>query len=218
MKRIITLIIAVCMTVSLAACDDKAGSSKKDSSSESGESVSSSDKTNDSADSADSAGENRYKKKLEKTLEKAGVIDKPYAHALDDYFKALEHADAELLMKCTPFYKTDHLKKTGGADFDVDAHFEELADHMQELLEEVYGDNIKITYEIKDEKELSQKKLDSITQEIKDSYEADVTVESAYKVKILARIKGDYEDDADTSTITVAKIDGEWYIFDGGYV
>lgn len=217
MKKIITLILAVCIGAAFTACDN-ADSSKKESSSESAESISSADSEESSSNSESGTGNNPYKKVMEKTLEKAGIIDKPYAHALDNYFKAMEHGDGELLMECTPFYKVDYLDKTGGAVFDAAAHFEEIADKMLDYLEDEYGDSIKITYEIKKDKELSQKKLDEIVQEIKDSYEADVTVESAYKVKILAKIKGDNDDDTDTSTITVAKVDGEWYITEGGYI
>ena len=216
MKKIITLILAICMAASFTACDNEE-SSKKDKA-DSSESISSTDSEESSSDSESGTGNNPYKKVMEKTLEKVGIIDKPYAHALDNYFKAMEHGDGELLMECTPFYKVDYLDKTGGADFDAAAHFEEIADKTLDYLEDEYGDNIKITYEIKKDKELSQKKLDEIVQEIKDSYEADVTVESAYKVKIIAKIKGDNDDDTDTSTITVAKVDGEWYITEGEYI
>ena len=143
------------------------------------------------------------------------IFAHPYKGMLDDYFKGMAKGDPDLIKGAVPKCKIEYLEDQDD-DFDEDDYFEKQADAMSDYLDEKYGDDIKITYEIKEEKKLSDKKLDDIKDDLKDRYDAKVKVTAGYKVKIKAKIKGDDDDDTDTSTITVAKVDGDWIIYEGG--
>ena len=144
------------------------------------------------------------------------IFAHPYKGALNDYFKAIEKNDPELLKKCMPEYQVEYLEDNRGKDFDIDEYCEDRLDNIVDMLEEDYGEDIDISYDIKKEKKLSDKKLDDIKDDIKEDYDAKVKVTAGYEVKLKLKIKGDDDDDTETSTFTVAKIDGDWYIVDGG--
>lgn len=195
MKKIITLILAICMAASFTACNNEE-SSEKDKA-DSSESISSTDESSDSKkDSGD-------------------IFGKPYESAISDFFKFYETGDAQDYKKTVLPYKLAFMEKAGGDEFDADAYCKEEAENIKEYFEDKFGKNIKITYEIKKDKELTQDKLDEIAQDMKDKYEADVVVESAYKVKVSAKVKGDEDEGTDVFTVTVAKTDGSWYIIEG---
>lgn len=50
-----------------------------------------------------------------------------------------------------------------------------------------------------------------------DKYD-NVEVTKGYKVKVEMKIKGDDDEDENKTTFTVAKVDGDWVIVDGGFI
>lgn len=142
------------------------------------------------------------------------IFAHPYKGMLDDYFKGVAKGEGELVKAAYPECMIDY-RKDQDDDFDEDDYFDDIASSMQEYLEDKLGEDIKISYDIKDEKKLSSKKLEDIEEDLEDRYDASVKVSKAFKVKIKAKIKGDDDDKSDTMNVTVAKVDGQWCIVDG---
>lgn len=144
------------------------------------------------------------------------IFAHPYKGTLDDYFKAIAKNDPDLYKDTMPEYQIEYLEDNRGDDFDIDEYVENILDSISDELEDKYGDDIKITYDIKEEKKLTDKKLDDIKDDIKDTYDAKVKVTKGYKVKMKLKIKGDDDDRTDTVTFTMAKVDGKWVVVNGG--
>ena len=175
MKKLLTLLLVLCLGIAFVGCDEE----------------------DDDDDENSSSGSS-------------------YEMALDKYFKAIEEGDGEMIKNCMPLYQIEYMEKQRGDDFDIDEYYEKMGDQMLEYLEHDYGDNIKITYKIKEDVKFKSEKLDDIEDDIEDKYDVDVDVSAAYKLKVKMTIKGDEDDDVDNITMTVSKIDGKWYITDGG--
>ena len=71
---------------------------------------------------------------------------------------------------------------------------------------------------MKKKTKLSDGKLKDIRKDLEDKYDADVEVTKGYKVKVEMKIKGDDDEDENKTTFTVAKVDGDWVIVDGGFI
>ena len=78
------------------------------------------------------------------------------------------------------------------------------------MLEEEYGDDIKISYKIKDKDKIDKDDLEELEDSIKDKYDEKVRVSKGYELKVKMKIKGDDDKDEDTTTIKVYKIEGDW--------
>ena len=142
------------------------------------------------------------------------IFAHPYKGAIDNYFKAITKGDGDLYKKTVPECKIEYLEDNDD-DFDADDYFSDIAEGMQDSLEDDYGDGAKISYDIKKEKKLSDKKVEDIEDDLQDRYDAKgVSVTAAYEVKIKAKIKGDDDEDTKTLTFTCAKVDGQWCIVD----
>ncbi len=140
------------------------------------------------------------------------IFAHPYKSALNDLFKGFAEGDGEKIQSAMPKCQIDYMDDN---DIDVDEYFDKIAEGVQESLESEYGEDIKITYDIKEEKALKSSKCDDIKKDLKDDYDAKgIKVSKAYKVKLKATIKGDDDKDTDTITLTVAKVDGDWCVVD----
>ncbi len=101
-------------------------------------------------------------------------------------------------------------------DADLDDIKDDLEDMMEDALDDLedeYGNHVKIKYEVKKEKELSEKKLKKLAEALDDTYDIDSkSVKAAYDLKVEMSIEGDDDDDEQDMEMTVVKIGGNWYI------
>ena len=111
-------------------------------------------------------------------------------------FVALLEGDSSVLADMGPEEYWEYVEDETNMDIDeiVDFFDDDYEERLEEW-EEEYGENIVISYEILDEKELSESKLDNI----RDGLEVDMIIE------------GDDDDESEEMDMYVAKIDGEWY-------
>lgn len=138
-----------------------------------------------------------------------------YKKPLDNYFKSIEDGDAKTFMEAYPECYIDYIDDmlgVSGMDMDVEEFFQETVDGLLETFESDYGENISISYKIEDKEKLSDSELEDISDEFKDNIDANVDVTSGYELDLEVTIEGDDDDDTDSGSLTVAKIDGEWYI------
>ena len=144
------------------------------------------------------------------------IFAHPYKGTLNDYYKGIAQGDGELLKGIAPKCQIEYLEDK---DKYVDDYFDDEAGDAQKTLEAIYGDDVKISYSIKDEKALSDKKLSDARKELKEMYDAkDVEVTKGYKVTAKLTIKGDDDEQDDTIDFEVYKVDGDWCILDDSEV
>ena len=102
-----------------------------------------------------------------------------------------------------------------------DVMFRGKADKIEKLCppkywdwyEDEYGKNFKATYKITDKKELSDKKLKTIQDNLKERYDiAKKSVKKAYKLDLDVELKGKDDEDSNELTVYAVKIGGNWYL------
>ncbi|GAB5081022.1 hypothetical protein Osc1_01950 [Hominimerdicola sp. 21CYCFAH17_S] len=147
-----------------------------------------------------------------------GAYKKPITNML----KGMEKADGSLIVKALPkcevdYYEEEYIDKSDKYD-NVEEYFEDTIDTTLKFFEEEYGDDIKLSYSVEKKTKLSDGKLKDIRKDLEDKYDADVEVTKGYKVKVEMKIKGDDDEDENKTTFTVAKVDGDWVIVDGGFI
>lgn len=145
-----------------------------------------------------------------------------YKSAIDNYFEGFEDADAKKFMKAMPECQIEYLEESlkDYSKFDsLTEYFEYCLEEALNKIEDEYGDDISISYEIKDKEELSEKELKDIRKRLENNYDNDdVKVTKGYEVEITAEIKGDDNSDEEDITVKVAKVDGDWCIVSGGFL
>ena len=143
-----------------------------------------------------------------------------YKSAVKNYFEGFEDADAEKFMKSMPKCQVEYLEKSM-KDYDKYDSFKEYFQYIiEEALDEAedkYGDDISISYEINNKKDLSDKELKDIRKRLRNNYQDnDVDVTKGYEVAITEKIKGDDDSEKKDLTLKAAKVDGDWCIVSGG--
>lgn len=100
-------------------------------------------------------------------------------------------------------------------DEDIDEIIDEAEDDfdsMLDYLEEMYGDNIRVSYKVKDKKALSDRRLEGIAESLADKYDLDEDKFTAgYELELEMTIKGSEGKDEDETEVTVIKYKGKWY-------
>ena len=136
-----------------------------------------------------------------------------YKQPVDNMIKAIETGKGKYLYKTMPDflieYRYDDEKKSEIID-DLDDSLE----YVVEMLEDEYGDDIKVSYKIKDKEKIDKDDLEDLEDDIKDTYDEKVKVSKGYELKIEMKIKGDDDKEKDTTKIKVYKIDGNWCLMD----
>lgn len=145
-----------------------------------------------------------------------------YKSAIDNYFEGFEDTNAKKFMKAMPECQIEYLEESlkDYSKFDsLTEYFEYCLEEALNKIEDEYGDDISISYEIKDKQELSEKELKDIRKRLENNYDNDdVKVTKGYEVEITAEIKGDDNSDEEDITVKVAKVDGDWCIVNGGFL
>lgn len=96
---------------------------------------------------------------------------------------------------------------------DVKENFKEYYEEFEEMLEDQYGKNAKITIKITDADDLSKKKLEALAENIEDNYDIDEKkVTAGYELECEMTIKGEEDDDETEQTLYAVKIGGSWYL------
>lgn len=91
---------------------------------------------------------------------------------------------------------------------------EEYSKDEREQYEEEFGDNYRVSYEITDKKELSDKEFKAVKEYLRDECDIEKSsVEKAYDVEFDVTVKGsEGEDTYEEEEMTLIKIDGKWYL------
>lgn len=140
----------------------------------------------------------------------------PYKGAVDDSFDFTFNGEYEKLEKLAPEEYWEYIEEINGSSVEDAIEYYELYDvygAMIDGFEPDYGKNIKFSYKIVHEDELSERKLDAIKDGLKETYGiAKRTVKKAYELEIEIIISGSEDEDTMETEIIVVNIDNDWYI------
>lgn len=144
----------------------------------------------------------------------ASVAGNSYKKAIDNYMDVLVYGKANKIEKLAPKEYWDYCEEEYDIDInDIIDQFEDSYEYLSDSLEEEYGKNVKVRYKITDKDELSEKKLGTIRNNLKDEYGiAKKSVTKAYKIDAEVTFKGSDDEDTEDMTLIVVKIGSGWYI------
>ena len=144
----------------------------------------------------------------------ASVAGNSYKKAIDNYMDVLVYGKANKIEKLAPKEYWDYCEENYDTDInDVVDQFEDSYEYLSDSLEEEYGKNVKVRYKITEKDELSEKKLGTIRDNLKEEYGiAKKSVTKAYEIEAEVTFKGSDDEDTKDMTLIVVKIGGSWYI------
>jgi hypothetical protein len=128
-----------------------------------------------------------------------------YKDVVKDYFKAMETADAKLMMELLPEDMIKSIMK------DEDMTKKEMTEDLQDSLDMIhnYYDDVKISYEITDTEDFDKDDL----KDIKENYkEIGVKVKDAMTVEVEVTMELDGKERTTTQELTLIKVGGSWYL------
>lgn len=140
-----------------------------------------------------------------------------YRGTLNKFFKSLQNGNAAGMVSCVSGYLVDWGDDYSG---DIEEYLDEYLDRALDTLEDEVGADPKISYEIKQNRKLSDRKVDKLKEMI-ENYNPDFDVDSikaARNLDLKLTVKG--RDDSTTDNmndVCVVKEGGKWKIiaFDG---
>lgn len=137
-----------------------------------------------------------------------------YTKAIDTMIDVVFEGKIDKFKDLAPAAYWEYVEDEYDLDMDdITETLEEGLEYVMENLEDQYGEKIKVSYEVKKEKELSEKKLEKIAEALEDTYDIDAkSVTAVYELKVEMAISGEDDDDEDDAEMTVAKIGGKWYL------
>ena len=137
-----------------------------------------------------------------------------YKKAINNYFDVMFRGKADKIEKlCPPKYWDWYEDEYNEELDDIKDEYKDNWEDMLEKFEDEYGNNFKATYKITDKKELSDKKLKTIQDNLKERYDiAKKSVKKAYKLDLDVELKGKDDEDSNELTVYAVKIGGNWYL------
>ena len=139
-------------------------------------------------------------KKEENKIKDEVTIDVDYEFPIVNWINGIKYGNLEQYKKAFPeFYLEEK---------DID---EKEMEKMAEALEDTYGRNIKIKYEIIKEDNISKDDLEKVREYIEKVYdEKNIKISEGKEIKLSITIKGDVDTDVNSYEISLYKINGEW--------
>jgi len=133
-----------------------------------------------------------------------------YKKPIDNLFKSMTSGEGKYAKKAISKVYADYLDDNKK---DVDEYLDKTFESIQKTLEKHYGDDVSISWSVDETKDLSSSKLKDEKNRYSERYDEKVTVSDGLRVKIKADIKGDDDEDEDsTMSIDVYKVDGDWVL------
>ena len=138
-----------------------------------------------------------------------------YEAAIDNYLTLqIGKVSASKYKALAPQEYWDYLEDQG---YDFDEYYERIADEVDERVDELedqYGKNVKYTFEVTRERDVSERNLGYIAEYLADKYDIDVDdVTAGYRLDLEMTISGSDDSDTDEAEdVYVLKIGGKWYL------
>lgn len=186
MKKLLCLLLSVLLVLSFAACESE-------------------------DDDDDDRRSSRRSKKGDTTTSASS----DYEDAIDLLMKVNQcDISKNELKKMFPDALWDYFEEEEGMTLDdcYDMISESLADQRADL-EEEFGEDFTLQYEIVNKKEVDEDEFDDFKETMKDYYGiGSSSFGDCYEVEIEGTMSGEYEEETGEMTWHVVEIDGSWYI------
>lgn len=124
-----------------------------------------------------------------------------YEVPIKKYIESLQEGNGEKLLEAYPQFFSDILKQEYSAE-----QINEIAKQMQN----VYGSNLTISYEILDKTEMEKEGLQMYKEDVKLNFDKDINVTAGYRINVKLTFKGDGGDSTTQEQMKVYEIDGKW--------
>lgn len=128
-----------------------------------------------------------------------------YEVPIKNHIESLQEGNAEKMLAAYPQFFVDILKEEYS-----DEQINEIAKQMQN----VYGDNLTISYEILDKTEIEKDQLKIYKEDIKLNFDKDINVTAGYKINVKLTFKGSKAESTTQEQMKVYEIDGKWSLLD----
>lgn len=189
MKKLLCLLLALVMVLSFAAC----------------------------ASDSDDDGESKRSKKSKETTEggtaKSGSYEDAIELVLKLYTADLSKSDFE---KMLPADVWTYLEDEEGVT--VDDCYDQVAgdmDEQYEYMEELYGKNFKVTFEVVNKEKASEEDVADFLETMEDMYGLDADdFGDAYEIQFSATVSGSEGEDTQEMDMGFVEYKGNWYAAD----
>lgn len=140
------------------------------------------------------------------------IANSGYESALNNYGKLMT-GNIKYLEKMAPKQYWSYVEDEEDMDFDeIKEEVEDTLEDRKDSLEDEYGKNVKVTFKVLDEEELSKRTLKKIQEALEDDYDMDVKVKKGYDLYVKMTVKGSEDKETAKQDITVVQIGSKWYM------
>ncbi|MBE6837749.1 MAG: zinc ribbon domain-containing protein [Ruminococcus sp.] len=145
----------------------------------------------------------------------ASVLGNGWKKPLNNYFKAIEEKDGEILMSVYHEYDLKYEKKEvyDKSEKDMKKAYKERVKNYYDFLDEglEYGGDLKLSVKIDDADELDEDDLKDWEKELEKSWDKKrLEVTKGYEVDGVIKVKGDDDKGEEEFEAYVVKVDGDW--------
>lgn len=137
--------------------------------------------------------------------------------AVSDYIDAAYESDKGAIKDLAPSETWDEMEGEYSVEFeDVYEVFQDWTEDTQEGLEDEYGKNAKVSYEIVYENEVKKSSLNDMKDWLKESAGiSKADVKDAVDVGVVITVKGAKGTESHCTDLRLVKIGGTWYVYNG---
>lgn len=92
---------------------------------------------------------------------------------------------------------------------------EEITDHLKDgrdSLEDELGKNLKVKYEVRKDKELSNKEIKNLEERYENYFDVDLDIKEARELKVAVTVSGKEDEQTKKPEVIVIKVGNKWYI------
>lgn len=129
--------------------------------------------------------------------------------------KAIVNEDVEAYIETLPEYMIEYYEDSYGKS-DYEDYLEDDISETLESLEDEFGKDVKISYDIIESRKMTDDEIDDVEDSIKTWYDQKVDISKGYYGVMEVTVKGDDEKVQSYSTFKVIKADGDWCVYSGG--
>lgn len=150
------------------------------------------------------------------SLSACGITDMfTYKGAVNNYMSALiGEADEDTFRSLVPEEAWEYLDDVGYDPDDIVEQYLDSQDDIMDDLEDELGDDVKFSYTVDDEDELSRKEMEELCEYL-EHYDVDTDdIKKAYELELYVTLEGDYDDEEDDITLIVYQLGYKWYVFE----
>lgn len=139
-----------------------------------------------------------------------------YKSAINNYIDVMIKGQVNKLDKLAPQEYWEYYEDNYDMNIDdLEKDAEDMVDTIIDMLEEEYGDNVRVSYKVTKEDKLTDNELNEIREGVNDRYGiARKSVTEGYDISFDTTVKGNDDEMTSEASAYIVKIDGGWYLTD----